>query len=94
MSAGQRYSELIQCPSMMTWQSGTYVVSPEGVLIRNVIDWEPKRRYVLDTGYSGHYEPNAKPPGGSFRVKFTSPDSMVWQDVNFGGILTFRRLPT
>lgn len=92
MSSGQRYSELVQCGSVTTWQSGTYVLSRDGVLVRNVIDWEPKQRYVLDSGYSGHYEPNAKPPGGSFRVTFTSPDTMAWRDVSFGGTLTYRRV--
>jgi hypothetical protein len=37
-----------------------------------------------------HHESTAKPPGGSFRVTFTSPDAMVWQDVNFGGTLAYR----
>ena len=66
-------------------------VFSNGILVRDVIDWGPRKRYVLDNGYSGHYEENAKPPGGSFRVTFTSPDTMVWQDVNFGGTVTYRR---
>lgn len=90
MGAGQRYSELLRCAAIMTSQTGTYVFS-NGVLARKVTDWDPKQRDVLDNGYSGHWEPNAKPPGGSFRVKFTSPDSMVWQDVNFGGTITYHR---
>jgi len=91
MGPGDRYSELARCGTLMTRQAGTYVFS-NGVLIRNVIDWDPKQRYVLDNGYSGHWEPNAKPPGGSYNVKFISPDAMIWQDINFGGTVTFRRL--
>ena len=90
MGPGERYSELLRCGALMTRQSGTYVFS-NSVLMRTVIDWDPKRRYVLDNGYSGHWEQNAKPPGGSFRVKFTTPDIMVWQDVNFGGTITYKR---
>jgi hypothetical protein len=90
MTMGQNYTETLQCGSVMTGQAGTYVFS-NGILVRDVIDWEPRKRYVLDNGYSGHYEENAKPPGGSFRVTFISPDTMVWQDMNFGGTLTYRR---
>jgi hypothetical protein len=89
-TAGQHYSETLQCGSLMTKQSGTYVFS-NGTLVRSVIDWEPRQRYVMDNGYSGHYELNAKPPGGSFHVSFSSPNTMVWQDVNSGGAITYRR---
>jgi hypothetical protein len=90
MGPGQHYSEVLRCGSLMTRQAGTYDFT-NGVLTRNVTDWDPKQRYVLDSGYSGHWEPNAKPPGGSYRIKFTSADTMVWQDINLGGIVTFRR---
>lgn len=89
-SSGQRYTETLRCGSMMTSQSGTYVLD-NGTLVRTVVDWEPKRRYVLDNGYSGHYEDNAKPPGGSFKVNFISRDTTVWRDVQSGGTLTYRR---
>ncbi len=92
MSTGQRYSEAVKCGSIMVWQSGTYVFA-NGTLVRSVVDWQPKQRYVLDSGYSGHYEANAKPPGGSFRVTFTSPNTMVWRDVQFGGTATYQRGP-
>lgn len=90
-TTGQHYTESLQCGALMTRQAGTYVFN-NGTLVRNVVDWEPKQRYVMDNGYSGHYERNAKPPGGSFRVTFTSPTTMVWQDINFGGTLTYRRV--
>ena len=93
MNAG-RYRETVQCGSLMTMQAGTYSVFGN-TLVRTVYDWEPKQRYVVDVrrnGLGGHYEINAKPPGGSFRVTFNSPDSMFWQDVNFGGTITFQRV--
>ena len=92
MSPGQRYGETIRCGGYMTWQSGTYVFA-NGTLVRTVVDWQPKQRYVLDNGYSGHYDANAKPPGGSFRVTLTSPNTMVWRDLQFGGSLTYQRAP-
>jgi len=91
MHAGQQYGELVRCGNLMIRQSGTYNLGRNGSLIRNVVDWDPKQRYVMDNGYSGHYETNAKPPGGSYQVTFTSANTMVWKDVNFGGTITFRR---
>jgi hypothetical protein len=85
-----RYSEAIPCGSYMTWQSGTYAFA-NGVIARTVVDWEPKQRYVMDNGYYGHYEPNTKPAGGSFRVAFTSPSTMVWRDLHLGGTITYQR---
>jgi hypothetical protein len=91
MGPGQRYSEMVRCGNMMTRQAGTYTFA-RGILMRQVSDWDPKQRYVMDNGYSGHYEWNAKPPGGSYKVDFTGRDTMVWRDVNMGGTVTFRRL--
>jgi hypothetical protein len=91
MGPGQRYSEIVRCGTLITRQAGTYVLGQNGLLVRNVMDWDPKRRWVQDTGYRGHWEINAKPPGGSYQVTFASPNTMVWKDVNFGGVVTFRR---
>ena len=91
MGPGQKYFETIRCGTMMTSQSGTYVVGQNGMVIRNVIDWQPRQRWVQDGGYRGHYEPNAKPPGGSYYVNFISANTMVWKDVNFGGVITYRK---
>ncbi len=87
------YTETVRCGPYATGQSGTYCVFPNGVLSRTVTDWTPKSRYVVGAQVgSGHYETNAKPPGGTFRYTFTSPDTMVWRDVNFGGTITYRRV--
>ncbi len=95
MNAG-RYREVVQSGGLMTMQSGIYTLSGN-VLVRTVLDFEPKYRYVVDArsrhGRGGHYERNATPPGGSFTVTFISPDAMHWQDVNFGGTITFQRVP-
>ena len=91
MATGQRYSETIRCGGYMTYQAGTYTFA-NGTIFRTVRDWQPRQRYVLDSGYGGHYEPNAKPPGGSFRVAFPSPSTMVWRDTNFGGAITYQRV--
>ena len=46
MNSG-RYIEVARCGSIMTMQSGTYVVSGN-LLVRTVLDFEPKQRYVVD----------------------------------------------
>ena len=49
----------------------------------------PGGNYALGPGQ--HYEPSAKPPGGTWRVTFLSPDAMNWYDMNFHGNLTYYR---
>jgi hypothetical protein len=47
------------------------------------------------TGTTGGYytqEPVPRPPGGVFRYKFTSPNSVTLQDTNLGGAVTFNRV--
>lgn len=90
MSSGLRYDETLRCGPLMTWQSGIYGFS-RGLLERTVVDWAPKKRFVLDAGHRGHYEWNAIPPGGSYRVTFISLDAMRWKDIYFGGTVTFHR---
>jgi hypothetical protein len=87
------YSELEQCGPYKTAQSGTYTVFPNHTVSFVVTDWTPRQRYIVDAvPGTGHYETNARPPGGTFHVAFTSPDTMVWRDLNFGGTITFRRV--
>ena len=90
MSAGQHYTEMLQCGTLATSQSGTYVFA-NGTLVRKVTNWAPKQQYVK-TATGGYNQPTAKPSGGSFRVSFTNADTMVWVDVNFGGSLTYLRV--
>jgi hypothetical protein len=86
------YSEIERCGSLATSQSGIYKVFPNQTIAFAVTDWTPKQRYVLTSGYSGHYEANAKPAGGTFRYTFTNPNTLVFRDVNLGGTLTYRRV--
>lgn len=46
MNSGQ-YSETVQCPGVMTWQTGTYTMKGN-FLVRQVHDFEPKQRYIVD----------------------------------------------
>jgi hypothetical protein len=91
VTAGNHYIETAQMGTLMTAQSGTYVLT-NGLLVRSVTDWNPKQQYVLDPPYGGHYQPLAKPPGGSWKVTFTNPNTMVLQDVNLKGIVTYQRV--
>lgn len=92
---GNRYSETARMGDLMTKQSGTYVVDGD-TLIRSVEDWEPKRVWVTDQNSyeprpNGHWENTAKPPGGSWKVKWVDADTMVWKDVSMGGVVRYER---
>ncbi len=91
VTAGNHYIETAQVGTLMTTQSGTYVFT-NGLLVRNVIDWQPKQQMVVNPPYGTKSVPLAKPPGGSFRVTFTGPNTMVLQDVNTRGTLTYQRV--
>ena len=92
ITAAGRYSEIERCGPYVTSQSGTYTVFPNHTVSFSVTDFSPRQRYIVGAAPgSGHYEPNATPPGGTFRYTFTAPDTMVWRDVNFGGTITYRR---
>lgn len=92
ITAGNRYIETAQMGTLMTTQSGTYVFT-NGLLVRSVIDWSPKQQMVMNPPLGTKPVPVAKPPGGSFRVTFTGANTMVLQDVNTRGTLTYQRVP-
>lgn len=91
VTAGNHYIETAQAGSLMTTQSGTYVFT-NGLLVRNVIDWNPKQQMVMNPPLGTKSVPVARPPGGSFKVTFTGPNTMVLQDVNLKGTLTYQRV--
>jgi hypothetical protein len=78
MGADQSYSELVQSGSIMTRQSGSYTFASNNVIVRQVLDWEPKTQ--------------TQPPGGTFKFQFTSPNSFTLQDVRLHGVMTFNRV--
>jgi hypothetical protein len=96
MGPDQRYSEQLQSGSLRTLEAGYYTITNQSVITFQVVDWDPKTQPVYHpTGTVGGYytqEPTPKPPGGTFRFQFTSPNSVRLQDVNFGGIITFNRI--
>jgi hypothetical protein len=92
MTTSGTYSETARCGTLATGQSGTYRVFPNHTISHVVTNWFPTQRYVMDNGYSGHYEQNARPPGGSFAYSFTTPNTLVLRDLNTGGSLTYRRV--
>lgn len=92
IGADGTYGEIERCGSMVTSQRGTYRVFPNNVVGFEVTDWNPRQRYIVGAQPgTGHYETNAKPPGGMFRYTFLSPSTMVWKDMNFGGTITYHR---
>ena len=91
ITAGNHYIETAQAGTLMTTQSGTYVFT-NGLLVRNVTDWEPKQQMVVNPPYGTRSVPVARPPGGSFRVTFNGPNTMVLQDTKLKGTLTYQRV--
>ena len=91
ITAGNHYIETAQAGTLMTTQSGTFVFS-NGLMVRTVIDWNPKQQLVMDPPTGSHYVPMAKPPGGSWKVTFPNANTMVLQDVNLKGTLTYQRV--
>jgi len=71
-------------------------LSAANVVAFQVEDWQPRTLPVYHaTGTTGGYytqEPVPRPPGGVFRYKFTSPNSVTLQDTNLGGAVTFNRV--
>ncbi len=93
MTPSGTYSETARCGPYATGQRGTYRIFPSRIISRTVTDFFPRTRYVVDAQVgSGHTETNATPPGGTYRYTFTTPNTMVWRDVNFGGTITYRRV--
>ena len=90
VTAGNHYIETAQVGTLMTTQSGTYVLA-NGLLVRTVLDWNPKQQLVVDPPYGSHDVPVARPPGGSYKVTFPNAGTMVLPDVNFKGTLTYQR---
>lgn len=94
MGADMRYQQTLAAAVGQTWQTGPYTIR-DGLLNLGVDDWEPKTRnvYVPTGTVGGYYAPevNPKPAGGTFRFRFDGPDTLTLQDVNLGGVITYRR---
>lgn len=90
ITAGNHYIETAQVGTLMATQSGTFVLA-NGLMVRKVLDWNPKQQMVVEPPLGSHSVPVARPPGGSFRVAFPNANTMVLQDVNLKGTLTYQR---
>lgn len=92
LSRNGSYLQTARCGTLMTQQSGSYRIFPNNEIGFTVVDWSPKQRYVVGPQVgSGYFVPNAKPPGGMFKITVTGANSMVWKDVDFGGAITMIR---
>jgi hypothetical protein len=90
ITPGNHYIETAQSGTLMTTQSGTFVFT-NGLMVRSVIDWNPKQQMIVDPPYGSHSVPVARPPGGSYKVTFPNANTMVLQDMNLKGTLTYQR---
>lgn len=86
--------------SVKTWQTGHYHFTAADAVSFVVEDWAPKTQLVYRICQSprgleqGYWEPQllAKPPGGTYRIRFTSSDSFTMEDVNSAEVVAFYRL--
>ena len=99
VSPDGRFSEQERMGQLMTMQTGVLRPLGPGVIAFVVEDWQPRTRQVYhpnpgvgDTG--GYYttEPNARPPGGTYRVRLDGQGDMTMQDTQMGGQITFHRV--
>ena len=95
MQPDMRFSEQEATYAGVSMQTGTYIIAGDQLTL-NVEDFEPKTHPVYHpTGTVGGYftyEPNAKPPGGTYRVRFLSADSFIVRDVYYLGEMRFDRV--
>ena len=90
------FSETERAGQMMTMQTGVIRATGPGVITFVVEDWQPRTMpQYRPTGTVGGYytqEPTSKPPGGTYRIRFNSPNSVTMQDVSMGGVIVFQRV--
>lgn len=90
------FTETERSRALMTMQSGqTHFAAPD-LVIFEVQDWRPRTMPVYHpTGTVGGYytqQPTSRPPGGTWRLTWRGPNSVVMRDVNLGGAVTFNRV--
>jgi hypothetical protein len=90
------FSETERSATMMTMQTGVIQTTGPGMITFVIQDWQPRTQNIYHpTGTVGGYytqEPTARPPGGTYRIRFNSPNSVTMQDVTMGGVITFQRV--
>ncbi len=92
MSPAKTYTEAIHCGPYVTSQDGVYTVS-KGVLGFDVRRWSPTRQWIVEpSAGAGHWEPTGKPPGGSYKYAFPTPNALSLHDINTGADITFHRV--
>ena len=90
------FTETERTQTLMTMQTGqTHILAPN--LVAFVIqDWRPRTMpvYRPNGAIGGYYsqQPTSKPPGGTWRMTWRGPNSVVLQDTVFGGAVTFNRI--
>jgi hypothetical protein len=97
VESGGAYAETERMSRAVTAQRGVIQTAGPDTIIFVVQDWAPKMQNIYHpSGMTGGFwatGPVDKPPGGTYRVTFNSPDSITLKDVNLGGVITFQRAP-
>lgn len=90
------FSETERSGQMMTMQTGVLQNTGPNMITFVIQDWQPRTmpQYHATGTVGGYYtqEPTSKPPGGTYRLQFNSPNSVTMQDVAMGGVITFQRV--
>ncbi len=73
-------------------QVGTYRMLAADTVGFEVDDWSPKIQILPGPNGVNTAFPIRKPPGGTFRYRFTSANTTVWRDVNAGVSITYQRI--
>jgi hypothetical protein len=94
---GGAYAQTERMSRAVTAQRGVIQIAGPDTIIFVVQDWAPKMQNIYHpSGMTGGFwatGPVDKPPGGTYRVTFNSPNSITLKDVNLGGVITFQRAP-
>ena len=79
---------------MLTRETGTYRLIAPNLLRLNVQDWEPKEQCLPGSNGAGGCHVIQKPPGTTYRYRFTSRNTFTVQDATFGNgpTLTYHRI--
>jgi hypothetical protein len=89
------FAETERTRTLMTRQTGQIHFVAPSIVTFVVQDWQPRTMpvYRPNGAVGGYYsqQPTAKPPGGTWRLTWRGPNSVVMQDATFGGAVTFNR---
>jgi hypothetical protein len=96
IQANGQYTQTTQSGTLMTEQSGTYVLVAPNTIIFGVTDWAPKTLPVYHPypNGGGYYteQPTTVPPGGTDSYVFKGANTLILTDQVMHGSVTMTRV--